>query len=303
MIPESLKFHGHTLAFESGAKIMGILNITPDSFYDGGKFHELGKSKVVLEPIIKTAMQMQEEGADIVDIGGESTRPGARPLSAEDELERVIPVISALSQCLSIPISIDTYKSEVAEASFKAGATMLNDISGFHFDENMAGICAEYETPAILMHYKQKPQDMRWSYYDTSQYQNIISEISAFFERSLEKAEKVGLRQTILDVGFGFGKSVDDNYQLLNQLEAFAKFQKPLLVGLSRKSFIGAAISPQKENIIGPSGRLFGTIAANTMALLNGAHMLRVHDVKAAVDARSVVNASKTAAMLSTSEK
>ncbi len=295
MTPEPLVFDGHTLDFSTGAKVMGILNITPDSFYDGGTFHSSTSSEVFLETIIDSAKRMEKDGADILDIGGESTRPGAEPLSAEDELNRVIPVISALKPHVSIPISIDTYKARVAKEALKAGASMVNDISGFRFDLNMAGVCSQYNAPAILMHAPKKPRDMNWSYQEKTSAKNIFEEISEYFEDTLNMASNAGVSQIILDVGFGFGKTLEENYQLMAHLDQFSKFNKPLLAGLSRKSFIGKVISNHPEHIAAPTERLFGTVAANAIALLNGAHILRVHDVKPAVDAIGVVAALKNA--------
>ncbi len=289
MIPEPLIFHGHTLDFSRGAKVMGVLNLTPDSFYDGGKYSTETKSG--LARIEAAALAMQKQGADMIDVGGESSRPGAEPLSVDEECARIIPVIRKLARSLKIPISVDTYKSAVAGEAIAAGATMVNDISGFHFDPKLADVCAGHQVPAILMHIHQKPSHMSWSFKEEATYQDIFQEISDYFTLSLQLAQKAGVPYTILDVGFGFGKNVNDNYRLLKHLDTFSHFNKPILAGLSRKSFIGAALTDDPDAIPPPGERLYGTIAANTLALLSGAHILRVHDVKAAVDAKKVVEA------------
>jgi dihydropteroate synthase len=275
---------------------MGVLNLTPDSFYDGGAYSI--QTEAGMARIVETALAMQKEGADMIDVGGESSRPGAQPLSADEECSRIIPVIQKLAQTLNIPISVDTYKSEVAREAIGAGATMVNDISGFHFDPKLADVCAGQQVPAILMHIRQKPSHMSWSFKEEATYQDIFQEISDYFTHSLKLAQKAGVPFTILDVGFGFGKNVEDNYRLIKHLDAFAHFNKPILAGLSRKSFIGAALADDPDAIPPPGERLYGTIAANTLALKSGAHILRVHDVKAAVDAKKVVEAFERSGQL-----
>jgi len=295
------EFHGHRLDFAQRPKVMGILNITPDSFSDGGRFVKNHAAQIDTEKAIAEAEQMVCDGADIIDIGGESTRPGSEPISAAEEIRRTAPVIQALSRRLQVPISIDTWKSEVAEVALKAGASMINDISGFHFDKNLALLCARYQVPAILMHIRQKPHDMSWSFNDATVYGNLIAEVKAFLADSLKLAEAHGVSQCILDVGFGFGKNVEGNFQLLSSLNEFKTFKRPLLAGLSRKSFIGHALRGEENEVVPTDARLFGTAAANTIALMNGANLLRVHDVKAAADAVKIVQATKQASCCSKS--
>ncbi|ACF13802.1 dihydropteroate synthase [Chloroherpeton thalassium ATCC 35110] len=289
------KFHGHRLDFLERPQIMGILNITPDSFSDGGRFVKNGMSQIDVDKAVLEAEQMVQDGADIIDIGGESTRPGSEEVSVAEEIRRTASVIDALARKIHVPISIDTWKSEVAEAALKAGATIVNDISGFHFDENLAPLCARYQVPAILMHIRQKPHDMSWSFNDTTTYRELVAEVKAFLADSLKLAEAHGVTQTILDVGFGFGKNVQGNFELLASLAEFKSFERPLLAGLSRKSFIGQALQNEKNEHVPTHARLFGTVAANTIALMNGANVLRVHDVKAAADAMKIVRATKLA--------
>jgi dihydropteroate synthase len=285
-------FHGFTLDFAARPRIMAVLNVTPDSFSDGGIFFQNGT--LDLDLAVETALAMQAAGADLIDIGGESTRPGSTPVSLNDEKARVIPVIERLAKKLSIPISIDTYKHDVAEAALRAGAAMVNDISGFHFEPRLAELCGKTQTPAILMHIRQKPNEMAWSYADKNAYADVVADVKRYLSDSLSVAAQHHVSQTILDVGFGFGKTVDGNYELLRRLGEFHSFGKPILAGLSRKSFIGKAIS--KNGTPAPvEERLFGTVAANTIALMNGAAMLRVHDVKAAADAVAVFLATQKA--------
>jgi len=246
---------------------MGIINVTPDSFSDGGRYFR--ESKPDLEKIINDAIKMESEGADFIDIGGESTRPGAEKISTNEELERVIPVIEQLSQKIKIPISIDSYKSEVVEEAFKAGAEIVNDISGFTFDKNLPEIVSKYNKSCILMHIKGTPSNMQIN----PQYENVVKEVYNFLENSKEIAENTGIKQIILDVGIGFGKTLEHNIKLLTELSEFKRLGYPLLIGLSNKSFIDKIIpTPVKE-------RLYGTIAANVIAILNGVNIIRVHNV------------------------
>ena len=254
-----LKHQSHTL-------IMGILNMTPDSFSDGGQFKSHDKA-------IDHALKMVEEGANIIDIGGESTRPGAESVQLEEELSRTIPIIEAIrlkSDCL---ISIDTYKSKVAKAALAAGADMVNDISGLTFDHNMASLVAERNVPVIIMHIKGKPGDMQ----KNPNYDNLIKEIKAFFEVQIAIAKKAGIDSgnIILDPGIGFGKRLEDNFEIIRELGQISTMGYPVLLGPSRKSFIGFTLDLPIEE------RIEGTLASITAGVINGARIVRVHDIRA----------------------
>ncbi len=246
--------------------VMGILNITPDSFSDGGKYFD---GKLNLEKVIKDAMQMEQDGADFIDVGGESTRPGSENISVDEELERVVPVIDVLKNKINIPVSIDTYKSLVAEEALKAGACIVNDISGFRFDERTAEVTAKFNASCILMHIKGTPRDMQ----KNPVYGNAVKEVLEYLKESISIAKKYGIKQIITDVGIGFGKTVEHNLELIKNLREFTKLGFPVLLGVSRKSFIDK-IYPSSVN-----ERLEGTIASNVIGIMNGANIIRVHDV------------------------
>jgi len=245
--------------------IMGIVNITPDSFSDGGKFLEAKKA-------IEHAEKLVAEGADILDIGGESTRPGAEPISVEKEIHRVIPVIEALVKKIKIPISIDTSKPEVADIALQAGAQIVNDITGLR-DPVMRGIVVKYKASAIIMHMQGEPSDMQ----KNPEYQDVIGDILDFFWERVRICEEVGIKREklILDPGIGFGKTLKHNLAILHNLEKLHALELPLCLGVSRKSFIG-----QLTENIPAEERLEGTLAANILALANGVQIFRVHDVK-----------------------
>jgi len=245
---------------------MGVLNITPDSFSDGGKYFE---SKVKIEAIINDAVQMEIDGADFIDVGGESTRPGSESISIDEELERVIPVISELKKKISIPISIDTYKSEVAEEALKAGAEIVNDISGFNFDEKLPEITAKYNASCVLMHIKGTPRDMQ----KNPVYENVVEEVYEYLQLAINKAKDAGITQIMTDVGIGFGKALEHNLTLIKNLKRFQDLKYPVLLGVSRKSFMDKIFPTPMEE------RLDGTIAANSIGIINGANVIRVHDV------------------------
>ena len=254
-----LKHQSHTL-------IMGILNMTPDSFSDGGQFKSHDKA-------IDHALKMVEEGANIIDIGGESTRPGAESVQLEEELSRTIPIIEAIrlkSDCL---ISIDTYKSKVAKAALVSGADMVNDISGLTFDHNMASLVAERNVPVIIMHIKGKPRDMQ----KNPNYDNLIKEIKAFFEVqiAIAKRARIDSGNIILDPGIGFGKRLEDNFEIIRELGQISTMGYPVLLGPSRKSFIGFTLDLPVEE------RIEGTLASITAGVINGARIVRVHDIRA----------------------
>jgi len=276
------------LDLSEGAKIMGIVNTTPDSFYDGGALQgEAGR--VDVERALEQALAMVREGAAIVDVGGESSRPGAEKISAAAEIERTAPLIARLRQCSDVLISIDTYKAEVAEAALKAGADMVNDISGFTFDRELPAMCRKYQAPVVLMHTPVAPEAMQWSTATHSGNDNIIARVSRFLANSIAIAEAHAIENIIIDPGFGFGKSVAENFQLLRELHLLHELGRPILVGVSRKSFLGHAITQSDGEISPPAERLAATIAAQSVALQQGAAILRVHDVSAAMQCLRVM--------------
>lgn len=250
--------------------VMGILNVSPNSFYDGGKY-------ATEEDILKRTEQMLKEGADIIDVGAVSTRPGSDSVSTKEELTRLLPAVTAIrKQFPNVPMSIDTFRSWVAlRVIDEIGECIVNDISGGDFDEHMFDTIAKLGVPYILMHIQGNPKTMQ----ENPHYDDVIKDISKYFSEKVRKLTKAGVKDVILDPGFGFGKSVEDNYDLLNRLDSFKVFQLPVLVGVSRKSMIHKLLE------VTPEESLPGTITANTMALLGGADILRVHDVKEAVHA------------------
>jgi len=243
--------------------VMGILNVTPDSFSDGGNF---------LDPsaAVEHGLKMIEAGADFIDIGGESTRPGSDPVSAEEEIKRVIPIIEQLARKSSIPISIDTYKSNVAFAALNAGAVIVNDISAMTFDSEMVSVISKHASGVILMHMKGEPKTMQ----KDPSYFNVTEEVLGYLRNRVQAAKNDGIQQIIVDPGIGFGKKFEHNIQLLKELSRFRELECPILVGPSRKSFLGAILN------LPPQERLEGTAAVVTSAILNGANIIRVHDVK-----------------------
>lgn len=258
--------------------VMGILNVTPDSFADGGRHFSRDRA-------IEHGLAMAGDGADIIDVGGESTRPFSEPVPPEQEMERVLPVIEALSRELDVPISIDTTKAEVARAAVSAGASMLNDVSALRFDPDMAATAAESGVPVVLMHMKGKPRDMQ----EAPQYTDLIGEILSFLKEAIQRAVAAGVKreQILIDPGIGFGKTFDHNLQIIRELDRFSALGRPLVLGCSRKAFIG--------NILGkdPDDRDAGTLGAVSAGVMKGAHVVRVHNVPMAVDAVRVVDAVK----------
>jgi len=245
---------------------MAILNVTPDSFSDGGRFFSC-------DDALRQAEQMIAEGADVLDIGGESTRPGALPVDLQEELRRVVPVIEAVCKRFDTLLSVDTYKSVVARAALEHGARLINDISGLTYDAQMAQVAAESGAAVVIMHIKGTPRDMQ----QNPLYEDVTGEIHDFLARQMSYAQEQGVQtdQIILDPGIGFGKRLEDNFTLLRELARFRDLGAPLLLGPSRKSFIGKVLDAATDD------RLEGTAAAVTAAILNGAHMVRVHDVRA----------------------
>lgn len=254
---------------------MGVLNVTPDSFSDGGKFFNKKEAR-------EHGLAMAEDGADIIDIGGESTRPGASEISVDEELDRVIPVIEGISKKIDIPISIDTRKSKVAEESIKAGAQIVNDISGLRHDRQMAAIVAKYDANLIVMHIKGTPQTMQ----SNPTYKNLIKEIIESLKESIRIAKKAGVSEEkiIIDPGIGFGKTAKHNLEILNRLKRFKVLGHPICIGTSRKSFIGKVLG------VYPPDRLAGSLATYAVAIMNGANILRVHDVKEAAQVARMVD-------------
>jgi dihydropteroate synthase len=262
----------YTLRFEK-TLIMGILNVTPDSFSDGGLFNDV-------DTAVTHAKKMFSDGADLIDIGGESSRPGSEPLSEKEELARILPVVTRLVDEVSVPISIDTYKPLVADTCLKAGAHLINDITGLT-NPNMRRVASKNNVPVVLMHMLGTPKIMQ----QKPVYQDLLGELIAFFQKQITTAHNTGIQQIIIDPGIGFGKTVEHNLQILKHLETFKTLGCPLLVGPSRKSFIGTITGlPVNE-------RLEGTIAAVTIAVMNGANIVRIHDVKECRRAIQVVDA------------
>jgi dihydropteroate synthase len=275
----NLTWRNFSLDFSKKTYVMGILNVTPDSFSDGGLY-------LNAESAIKRALRMVNDGADIIDIGGESTRPGSDPVTIDEELTRTIPVIETLAQKIRVPISIDTYKAEVAKKALEAGASMVNDISGLRFDPAMKKVVSAYQVPVVIMHIRGNPKDMQ----KNPVYASLIPEIIEFLKESISIAADAGISQEtiIIDPGIGFGKTFAHNLEIIHNLHMFSKLGRPLLVGLSRKAFIGKILGDAS-----PEERLEGTAAAAAISIFNGANIIRVHDVKEMVKVARVADAIK----------
>ena len=262
--------------------VMGILNVTPDSFSDGGLFYNTNEA-------VSHALQLIENGIDIIDIGGESTRPGAKKISEEEEIQRIIPVVKQIRELSpEIIISIDTTKSMVAQKAIQSGANIINDISGFSFDNKMIDVVRESKVPVIIMHMQGDPSNMQ----NKPVYDDLIIDISSFFKSKIKLATDAGIKkkQIILDPGIGFGKTVGDNFQLINQLNEFCKLGFPVMIGPSRKSFIGTTLNLPVDD------RLEGTAAAVAVGGMNGARIVRVHDVKEIKRVVTIVEKIRTVA-------
>ena len=274
-----LQVNGKNYTFDQRTWIMGVINVTPDSFSDGGLYFEKDKA-------VERGLELAEEGSDIIDIGGESTRPGSEPIPQEEELRRVIPVISALRKRTNTLISIDTTKSEVALAALDAGADIINDISSFRSDPNMLPVAAQKDAPVILMHMKGTPKTMQVNPF----YENVLHEVKSFLKERLNSALAYGIKKEkiIIDPGIGFGKRFKDNLTLINHLHFLKDLDRPILVGISRKSFIGKILG------LSPQERMEGTIASAVLSIVRGAHILRVHDVasikKSVLVAETILN-------------
>ena len=256
--------------------VVGVLNATPDSFSDGGLFDDPARA-------LDHALQMQADGADVIEVGGESTRPGAEPLTADDELARITPVLQQLGKQISIPIAVDTYKSEVAHAALDLGASIINDVSALRFDPKLAGVAAAAHAALVLMHMRGEPRTMQ----KAAPSADIFVDIESDLKIALREAEARGVEREkiIFDPGIGFGKTAEQNLALLNHLDRFASFDLPLMIGVSRKRFIGALTGRNEGE------RVFGTAAAVAAAILRGAHIVRVHDVCEIVDVVRVTDA------------
>ena len=257
---------------------MGVLNVTPDSFSDGGLYLQSEKA-------IEHGLAMARDGADIIDVGGESARPYSEKISISEEIDRVIPVIQALSSELQIPISIDTHRAEVARHALRAGASIINDISAFRFDPNIITIASEAGVPVILMHMKGTPANMQ----DNPTYENLIPEILDFLKSAMGRGIRGGIRKEmiIVDPGIGFGKTFDHNLEIIKNLNEFSTLERPILLGTSRKAFIGHLLGKEVQE------RDTGTMATVAIGVMNGAHIVRVHNVKATLKTVRIVDAIK----------
>ena len=274
----TLSWLEYTLNLSRRTHVMGVINVTPDSFSDGGQFFEKDRA-------VEQALQLAGDGADLIDIGGESTRPYSKGISADEEMNRVIPVIEALKKKLRIPISIDTLKAQVAREALRSGASMVNDISALRLDPEMASVVAQAGVPVILMHMKGTPGDMQVA----PTYDDVASEIITFLRSAMDQAVRSGVRRDriIVDPGIGFGKSFDHNLEILKELDRFQCLEAPILVGSSRKAFIGRILDKKIHE------RDTGTMATVAAAVMNGAHIVRVHNVKQAVETVKVIDAIK----------
>jgi dihydropteroate synthase len=274
--PYELKWDRFYLPLGKKTSIMGVLNITPDSFSDGGLFFERDKA-------IAQGEALAAQGADLLDIGGESTRPFSDPISTEEEIQRIVPIIRELVNRISIPISVDTYKAEVARAALDAGAALVNDISALGFDPGLPGIIAEYRVPVILMHMQGTPRDMQVQ----PRYNHLLENIRQFFMERITLAQNQGIPKELilLDPGIGFGKTFSQNLTLIKHLDYFHNLDQPLVLGTSRKAFIGHLTGQE------PLNRDWGTAATLVIGAWQGAHMLRVHNVAAAKQVMAVADA------------
>jgi dihydropteroate synthase len=276
-----IECRGKALDLGSRTHVMGILNATPDSFSDGGRFAAADRA-------LAHAREMAAAGADIIDIGGESTRPGAAPVTEEEELRRIIPLIERLSAELTVPISVDTYKSSVARKALEAGASIINDISGLRFSPDMAKVAADFGAAVVIMHIKGTPRDMQ----QNPVYTDVVGEVTAYLEEGIELAVRAGVdrEKIMVDPGIGFGKNLEHNLTILNRLDEFKSLGRPIVLGTSRKKFIGTIL-----DIPAPEQRVDGTAATVALGIERGAAIVRVHDV-----ARMAQTARMTDAILKT---
>jgi dihydropteroate synthase len=268
----TLNCAGRLLTFHEPV-VMGIINVTPDSFYTGSR-------KITINDALQKGEQMIAEGAAILDIGGQSTRPGSVKIEPEDEAKRVIPIVEAIHK--NFPdtiISVDTFYASIAEQSVQCGASIVNDVTGGHFDEAMLSTVAKLKVPFICMHMKGTPQNMQ----ENPVYENVTKEIVDYFIERIDVCRKAGIHDVVIDPGFGFGKTIKHNFQLLRELSVFKMFERPVLIGISRKSTVYKTLGITTEEALN------GTTVLHTLGLLNGANILRVHDVKEAVEAIKLV--------------
>lgn len=275
--PRRLKLPGGQLSLDGSTLIMGVVNVTPDSFSDGGLFHER-------QAAVEQGVALAREGAGILDIGGESTRPGSDPTPLEVELDRVLPVVRELKQRTGAIISIDTYKAEVASAAIKAGAQIVNDVTALKGDAAMAGLCARKGAALVLMHMLGSPRTMQ----KDPRYADVVAEVRDFLAAQAEEARAVGVdpEAIVVDPGIGFGKTLEHNLALIRNLSAFVRLGYPVLLGASRKAFIGKLTGRDK-----PGERLWGTLGAHVLGAALGAHIVRVHDVAPLKEALQVADA------------
>jgi len=275
-----MKLRSRTLTLGERTLVMGVLNVTTDSFSDGGKYDQPRAA-------IERAFAMEQEGADMLDIGGESTRPGAEETSAAEELDRILPVLEGLRGRLKIPVSVDTRRAAVAELAIRAGAEMINDVSGLRTDARLAEVVAKNGVGLILMHIRGEPRTMQRGPFA----RDVMSDVVSGLRESVAKARKAGVAKTqiILDPGIGFGKSYAQNYELIEKLPRLAALGYPLLVGTSRKGFLGATLA-RDGNPAPPDERIWGTAATVTASILGGAHIVRVHDVAEMVQVARVAD-------------
>jgi dihydropteroate synthase len=273
-----IKARRYKLDLSKRPLIMGVLNVTADSFSDGGDYLDTDKA-------CRRALEIARQGADILDIGGESTRPGSMPVSAKDELDRVIPVIRKIKNKIKIPISIDTTKYQVASAALKEGASILNDISGLHQDKDLAGLCAEYSAAVVIMHIKGSPKTMQ----KRPCYDNLMDDIISYLKTGIRTALSSGIKREniIIDPGIGFGKTLRHNLSIIKNIQVFKKIGFPVMIGLSRKSFLGQITR------LGIRDRALPSALANALAVYNGADIIRVHDIKESVLALKIAEAVK----------
>jgi dihydropteroate synthase len=284
-----LRLPSRTLLLGERTLVMGVLNITPDSFSDGGAYLDSPAA-------IARALELERDGADLLDIGGESTRPGATPISAQEEIRRILPVLEVLRGKLRIPMSVDTQKAEVAEAAIAVGAEILNDVSALRTDARLAEIARRARVPMILMHMRGMPRTMQRGPFA----RDVIRDVMMGLLDAVARAKRGGLAKShlILDPGIGFGKTHEQNFEIIARLPEFARLGCPIVVGTSRKAFLGKAMARLGEPVVPSEERLLGTAATVTASILGGAHIVRVHDVAELVQvvrvADQVVNAEKT---------
>jgi dihydropteroate synthase len=272
----ALKWANHSLDLDSRTCVMGVLNVTPDSFSEQGRFFDFHKA-------VEHGEFMARAGADLIDIGGESTRPYSRRISAQEEMDRVLPVVEALSTRIDVPLSIDTTKAAVAEEAIKAGASIINDISALRFDAAMAGVAARAGCPVVLMHMQGTPEDMQ----DHPHYDDVVRDVIHFLRDAKDRAAAAGIRKDLVmvDPGIGFGKTFNDNLAIIRRLSELRVLGCPLLIGTSNKAFIGKILGKDAHE------RGVGTMATVAAAVMNGAHVVRVHDVGPAVETARVIDA------------